>query len=180
VQFCQEASQRRRSCVEQALQLAGTEKVNQPPPQFGMACMQGRGRLCWVGGPDDVHRLVCTEPGQQIGELRHVESVQRSIRGRELGEVTPTGREMKFSPVDSDGPEPVSQPAKAHPPKQRANTQVDPAHLELSVMSGNYEHIGYPGEATTAEIDDLGVHDVVGEKQFAIFHCSVWGRGVRR
>jgi hypothetical protein len=66
----------------------GSQKVNQAAPQFGMARVQGRGGVCWVGGPDDVHGLVCAEPGQQLRELRPLEPVQRGVRGRELGEVT--------------------------------------------------------------------------------------------
>jgi hypothetical protein len=61
-----------------------------------------------VGASDDVHGPVCAEPGQQLRKLRRVEPVQRGVRGRELDEVTPTGCEMQFSPVDGDGAEPVS------------------------------------------------------------------------
>jgi hypothetical protein len=62
-----------------------------------------RQSVCWVGAPDDVRSPVRAEPGQQLRELRRVEPVQGGVRGRELDEVTPTGREMQFSPVDDDG-----------------------------------------------------------------------------
>jgi hypothetical protein len=145
-----------------------------------MARVQGRGRVCWVGAPDDVHGSVCAQPGQQLRELRRVEPVQRGVRGRELDEVTPTGREMQFSPVDGDGAEPVSQPAKSHPPQQRTRTYVDRGHLKFSMGSGHQEHIRDPGEAATDKVHDLGVEDVPGEQQFPILQVWVWPCGVRR
>jgi len=133
-----------------------------------------------VGAPDDVHGSVCAQPGQQLRELRRVEPVQRGVRGRELDEVTPTGREMQFSPVDGDGAEPVSQPAKSHPPQQRTRTYVDRGYLKFSMGSGHQEHIRDPGEAATDKVHDLGVEDVPGEQQFPILQVWVWPCGVRR
>jgi hypothetical protein len=145
-----------------------------------MARVQGRGRVCWVGAPDDVHGPVRAEPGQQLRELRRVEPVQGGVRGRELDEVTPTGREMQFSPVDGDGAEPVSQPTKSNSPQQRTCTYVDRGHLEFSMGSRHQEHIRDPGEATTDKVDDLGVEDVPGKQQFPILQVWVWRCGVRR
>ena len=133
-----------------------------------------------MGASDDVHGPVCAEPGQQLRKLRRVEPVQRGVRGRELDEVTPTGCEMQFSPVDGDGAEPVSQPAKSHPPQQRTRTYVDRGHLKFSMGSGHQEHIRDPGEAATDKVHDLGVEDVLGKQQFPILQIWVWRCGVRR
>jgi hypothetical protein len=145
-----------------------------------MARVQRHGSVCWVGAPDDVHGPVCAEPGQELRELRRVEPVQRGVRSRELDEVTPTGREMQFSPVDGDGPEAVSQPAKSHPPQQRTRTYVDPGYLEFSIRSGHQEDIRDPGEAAADKVDDLGVQDVPGKQQFLILQVWVWRCGVHR
>jgi hypothetical protein len=78
------------------------------------------------------------------------------------------------------GAEPVSQPAKSHPPQQRTRTYVDRGHLKFSIGSWHQEHIGDSGEAATDKVNDLGIEDVPGEPQFPILQVRIWRCDVRR
>jgi hypothetical protein len=51
------------------------------------------------------------------------------------------------------------------------------AALQLAVRSGRDEHIGDPREPPTHKVHNLGVQDILGEQQFAVFKGgNRWGR----
>jgi hypothetical protein len=142
--------------------------------------MQGCGRVCRVGGSDHIDGLVSAQPGQQMRQLGCVEPVYRRRRGCQLNHVPAGGGQMEFGPIHDDRVEPVSKPAKSHPPQQRAGTHVDRDHLQPSAGSGHHDHIGDPRQPMTGKIDNLGVQDISREQQFSILQGGIWRRGVCR